>query len=514
MAPLVIILRPEPGCAATVAAAHAMGLEAQGFPLFVAAPLAWEAPDPASFDALLIGSANAPRHAGAALTGFADKPAYAVGAATAAACVDAGLAVAGVADGGLQAALSMLHPGHRRLLRLAGQERVELTPPAGVTIIERVVYASNPLALPGPLALLVTARALPEIVVVLHSAAAARHFAAEFDRLALPRARIKIAALAPRIAEAAGPGWAEVRTAGEVSDAALLALAAAMCQAQATKESSLPMPDQPPTDELHADPDAASARPWMLRLTVALVLLALIAGGGWAAWQRRTAWLPAPGALTAIGDPAAAARISSLEARLSRIDQQASAAEGNAARAEALLVAFAARRAVDRGVPLGYLEGQLRLRFGVALPGAVALVTAASQAPITRDQLDAQLQAMGPRLIAAPPNESSWQRLGRAFSGLFVIRRDSSPGPAPEARLSNALLCLHEGRIDAAVADMQRLPPSPELNHWIVAARHYSDVQRALDLLETTALLEPRMLRDAGGRAVTPPPPTSPSNSL
>ena len=44
------------------------------------------------------------------------------------------------------------------------------------------------------------------------------------------------------------------------------------------------------------------------------------------------------------------------EQRLSRIDLQATAASGNAARAEGLLIAFAARRMIDKGEPLGFLE--------------------------------------------------------------------------------------------------------------------------------------------------------------
>ena len=42
------------------------------------------------------------------------------------------------------------------------------------------------------------------------------------------------------------------------------------------------------------------------------------------------------------------------------------AASGNAARAEGLLIAFSARRTLERGNDLGYLGDQLRLRFGDA----------------------------------------------------------------------------------------------------------------------------------------------------
>src|SRR3546814_10207214 len=63
------------------------------------------------------------------------------------------------------------------------------------------------------------------------------------------------------------------------------------------------------------------------------------------------------------GANALAARVAELEQRLSRITLQAESASGNASRAEGLLVAFAVRRALDRGLSLGYLDAQLRLRF-------------------------------------------------------------------------------------------------------------------------------------------------------
>src|SRR3546814_8195783 len=80
-------------------------------------------------------------------------------------------------------------------------------------------------------------------------------------------------------------------------------------------------------------------------------------------------------------------RVSELEDRIPRINVQAQAASGNAARAEGLLIAFAARRALDTGGPLGYIEGQLRLRFGRAQPRAVATIINAAREPVTLQDL-------------------------------------------------------------------------------------------------------------------------------
>lgn len=231
MIPLIVI-RPQPGCDATVTAAREIGLEAHGFPLFEVHPLDWEAPDPASFDALLIGSANALRHGGAALAAFQGKPTYAVGAATAEAARAGGLEVVATGEGGLQALLGQLQPDHKRLLRLAGRENVPLAPPTGVTMTERIVYASEALPMPAELIGLLAEPA----VILLHSAEGARHFAAQCDLHAIPRSHIALAALGPRIAEAAGEGWAAVASANRPADNALLALARDLCQTVARPE--------------------------------------------------------------------------------------------------------------------------------------------------------------------------------------------------------------------------------------------------------------------------------------
>ncbi len=225
MIPLVVI-RPQPGCDATVQAALELDLDAYGYPLFEVLPLVWDAPDPASFDALLIGSVNAVRRGSAALARYRDLPAYAVGETTAAAVREAGLDIAGVGEGGLQALLGSLQSGHQRLLRLTARERVELTPPPGVSITEAVTYASEPRAMPHELAHLLAGGA----VVLLHSGEAARHFAAECDARGITRGMVAVAVLAPRIAAAAGEGWTAVEAASEPRDQALLALAGRMCQ--------------------------------------------------------------------------------------------------------------------------------------------------------------------------------------------------------------------------------------------------------------------------------------------
>ena len=200
-------------------------------------------------------------------------------------------------------------------------------------------------------------------------------------------------------------------------------------------------------------------------------------------------------------------RVAAMEQRLSQLDLQTQAAAGNAARAEGLLVAFAARRAIERGAPLGYLADQLRLRFGEARPRAVQIVIDAAQDPVTLDQLIARLDGLAPQLQQAPQREGAISWLSRELSELFVVRREDSPSPAPERRLERARLFLETGRTEAAVSEVQNLPNAAGAADWIRDANRYAAAQRALELIETTASLEPRQLRDGAGRSVEQPSP-------
>lgn len=220
------LLRPEPGWSASAAAARAAGLEFLGHPLFTGEPLAWEPPEGA-FDALLAGSAAAFRLGGPQLAGLRSLPVHAVGAATADAAREAGFTVARTGTEGVQQLLDEVAGETRRYLRLAGEERVPLAPPPGQSIVEVAVYRMVPQALNAEFA-----AALAEVrpLVALHSAAAAEHFGAEVDRLGIARGTLFLLALAPRVAKAAGLGWAALHIADAPSEPALLAKAAALCK--------------------------------------------------------------------------------------------------------------------------------------------------------------------------------------------------------------------------------------------------------------------------------------------
>ena len=224
----IVAIRPQPGNRSTLAAAQELGLVVCGHPMFSVEPLPWTCPDPARFDGLALGSANAIRHGGDQLRHLRALPVHAVGEATAQAARSAGFTVAGVGTGDLAALLAGM-TGPLRLLRLAGEEHVAAVPPPGIVVETCTVYTVRALPCPEPLSMLLH----EGCVVLLHSAAAARHFARECERIAVRRERVALACLAPRVVAAAGRGWRAVASANSPTDAALLALAGQMCQTDA-----------------------------------------------------------------------------------------------------------------------------------------------------------------------------------------------------------------------------------------------------------------------------------------
>ena len=255
--------------------------------------------------------------------------------------------------------------------------------------------------------------------------------------------------------------------------------------------------------------DAPRPRTWLRALI--LILIAFLAGLAAMVWIL-TSWpqgarllgltqpTPPPVLIrqqrTAVAAPVSAgdvpARIAQIESRLDRVDQASREAVGNADRAEGLLVAFAARRALDRGVALGYIEGLLRQRFAATQFPAVATIITASRTPVTLDRLQQGLSELGPHLTAAGPSDSWWVATQREFASLITIRREGTPSTVPTERLVRARDRLEAGQVDVALAEVLRLPGRERAAQWIGEARRYVGARRALDAIETAALLDPQ----------------------
>lgn len=203
--------------------------------------------------------------------------------------------------------------------------------------------------------------------------------------------------------------------------------------------------------------------------------------------------LPEPGAdLTSLyaREIALAARIETLEGRLAGIEGDSRVASGYATRAEGVLVAFAARRALDRGLPLGYVEGQLRERFGSIRPNAVAAIAAAAASPVTTEDLRLGLDNIAPTLMTGAA-EGWWPALRRELSTLIVLRAETTPSARPADRLARARRLVDASQVEAAIAEVSRMPGAQGAAAWIDAASRYARARRALSVIEATALSLP-----------------------
>jgi hypothetical protein len=245
---------------------------------------------------------------------------------------------------------------------------------------------------------------------------------------------------------------------------------------------------------------------WSARLLVGLVLIlvgAAAATWGLARYQPAARFLgvtsPPPAASAAPrpvlaapqqqAPPAQNAQVTQLQQRLARVENATQRAEGFAGRADALVVAFAARRAIDRGVALGYLENLLVDRFGEQHQGAVATIVTNSHQPVRLNDLIAEYEAMGPTLRAGGPEESWWTGFRREFGSLIEVHRADRPSINSDARYNRAMLRLSSGDVDQALAETMRLPGAGSAGDWTNKARRYIAVHRALDEIESAALL-------------------------
>lgn len=214
----ILVLRPQPGADETAARARALGLDVVVTPLFAVRALAWTAPDPAGFDAVMLTSASAARQASEGLAPFKSLPCYAVGEATAAAALEAGFTDIRVGpDDGKSLLLMMGADDVKHAFHACGQDHLAFDHP-DIAITRVPVYAAEVVAsLPVP---------AEDMLALLHSPRAATLFAG----LAGDKSRIRIAAISARTARAAGQGWQSVSVSPQPRDQALLELAAELCQ--------------------------------------------------------------------------------------------------------------------------------------------------------------------------------------------------------------------------------------------------------------------------------------------
>lgn len=203
-----------------------------------------------------------------------------------------------------------------------------------------------------------------------------------------------------------------------------------------------------------------------------------------------TSQLVAPVTQAAPAQPAAdSARIDGLENRLARVENATQRAEGSAGRADALVVAFAARRAIDRGIALGYLENLLVQRFGREHQQAVATIITSAHQPVRLDDLATEYDGLGYVLRSGGPDEGWWTGFRRELGELVQVHRATRGSPSADARYDRAQQRLAAGQVDQALAETMRMPGAGKASDWVAKARRYIAVHRALDEIESAALL-------------------------
>jgi uroporphyrinogen-III synthase len=228
----VLLLRPEPGATRSAVRSRALGLEPTVAPLFTVRRVAWEAPSPEGYDAVLLTSGHAAREAGAELQAFVHLRCYALGESSASAAADAGFTRIETGSGdGAAAVAMMIRDGVRRALHPCGRDHLDLGDP-GVAIDRRIVYAADAVAALSPAA----CSALDAGAhVLLHSPRAASLFAVLADDAGRKRSAISLVAISQAVADAAGSGWKSVAVAARPRDDALLELAAKLCKTAAAR---------------------------------------------------------------------------------------------------------------------------------------------------------------------------------------------------------------------------------------------------------------------------------------
>ncbi|MEO7655354.1 MAG: hypothetical protein ABIS23_06705 [Sphingomicrobium sp.] len=182
-------------------------------------------------------------------------------------------------------------------------------------------------------------------------------------------------------------------------------------------------------------------------------------------------------------------RIAALEQRLSEVEDATQRVEGSAGRADNLLIAAAARRAIDRGVALGYLERLLVERFGARHRGAVATIVTGARDPVRLNDLIAGYEALGPELRRGGPEDNWWAGLKHELGSIVQVHSAKRPSLAPNVRFERALRRLQAGDVDEALAETMRMPGADQAGVWVAEARRYIAVHRALDEIESVALM-------------------------
>ncbi len=233
-----------------------------------------------------------------------------------------------------------------------------------------------------------------------------------------------------------------------------------------------------------------------------LLFLAFVGGIGLTAWiasqygliEWRSGIMPTPKTAPAIAaKPAPTAALPAPQIAPIIVppapDAGAAAAIDTTNRSEAMMIAFAARRAIEGGTSLGNIAGQLQQRFGASAPDAVQNIIAGAQQPVTLSGLQSEFDGFDDKLANASVDAGIWVNMRRELSELFVLRRGNMPRNSPAMRLDRARQMVNSGDITGAVDQVAPLPGAAIAANWLQRARRYIATENALNVIERAALV-------------------------
>lgn len=230
------------------------------------------------------------------------------------------------------------------------------------------------------------------------------------------------------------------------------------------------------------------------RAAVALSILAFAGGGLAISWLSSSGLAPwtesapaAPAApVTALPEPAPPPVNPMLA---SPVAPQILQPIADSARTEAMLVAMAARRAINAGASLGDLGPRIETAFGQSQPQALARIKAAEKEGMTPAKLAAEFDSIVPQLGREP--EMSWARVRNEIMTMFVLHTSDAPPATADAQSQRARDLILAGNVESAIRLVMAMPGAANARDWLAKARRYVETQRALDSLEKAALSMP-----------------------
>lgn len=190
-------------------------------------------------------------------------------------------------------------------------------------------------------------------------------------------------------------------------------------------------------------------------------------------------------------DSDVAAKVAALEKRIAQIDQQDGAAVAFSPSRGGVATALRARRALDSGASLSFIQAQLTQRFGDRYPQAVDALQQLANEPVTLDELRDDIARRGDAVIGRGGEASLWSRIQLELGELFMLRERGEPSTSPAHILQRAEEDISKGDLKSAIEKIAALPKNDASDAWLKSARRYQNAKDALDRIERGALSQP-----------------------